>query len=139
MIRSDVRKLTACREVGALYKRGMAKSRTKGVQKAHAAEPLLALRGRLQPPLFFRALSEISGAGLSADRCENYPLGQPNLAHRFGPIRLICPRVYELSRDYSCLTQGRRMALYYCDGDSRRLTGISDIPRSQSRAVRNRS
>lgn len=89
-------------------------------------------------PVFFRAPNEISSAGLSTGSGENYPHIQPNFAHGSDQLVSAPPEFYKLSRNYKLLTQGRRIALY-CDVESRRLAGISDIPRSQSRAVRNRS
>jgi hypothetical protein len=43
VVRSDVKKLTACREVAGLYKPRRTKSRTNDIAKTQAAEPLLAL------------------------------------------------------------------------------------------------
>lgn len=59
VIRSDVRKLTACREVRGLYKPPHAKSRLNGVTKAHAAEPLLALGAWLRDAIFQRVKARI--------------------------------------------------------------------------------
>jgi hypothetical protein len=46
VVRSDVKKLTACREVAGLYNPGRTKSRLNDIAKTQAAEPLLTLSAR---------------------------------------------------------------------------------------------